>query len=183
MKITEFGNPLLRKKARELTNEEIKSEKVQKLIKDMREFLVSKKMGVGLAAPQVGDDSSLALVSIRPTNNRKDAGEFELVIINPKITRTFGNRRQEWEGCLSGGALKSGLFAKVPRYKKIELVYNDEKGVRQRKTFEGLAAHVLQHEVDHLNGVLFVDKVRDTSSYVTYREYMRINKAEAKKKS
>lgn len=178
MKITEFGNPVLRQEARKLTIKEIRSAKVRKLINDMREFLASKKMGVGLAAPQVGEGISLALISIRPTKNRKDAEEFELVIINPKIKRTFGNRRQEWEGCISGGALKSGLFAKVPRYKKLELEYQDEKGVKHQKVFDGLIAHVLQHEVDHLNGILFVDKVKDTTSFVTYKEYMRIAKAE-----
>src|SRR5262249_44358239 len=140
MKITEFGNPLLRQKAKTLKVSDIRSPKIQRLIKEMREFLLPKKMGVGLAAPQVGEDLNLAIISIRPVKNRRGVEEFDLVLINPKIIRTFGRKSQEWEGCISGGALKSGLFAKVPRYKKIELEYRDEKGKQQQKIFEGLQA-------------------------------------------
>lgn len=181
MKITEFGNPLLRQKARALSVKEIKLAETQKLITDMQEFLLSKKMGVGLAAPQAGEEIALAVISIRPIKHRKDVEEFDLVIINPEITKTFGRKSQEWEGCISGGSLKGGLFAKVPRYKKIELRYHDEKGVSHKKTFDGLVAHIIQHEVDHLNGILFVDKVKDTETFVTYNEYMKLVKADKKK--
>lgn len=181
MKITEFGNPILRQKTGKLTVQAIRSTKTQKLIKEMREYLNSKKMGVGLAAPQAGEDLSLAVISIHPTENRKDAEHFDLVIINPEITKVYGRKSQEWEGCISGGALKSGLFAKVPRYKKVELKYRDEKGKSHQGVFEGLPAHVIQHEVDHLNGILFVDKVKDTKSYITYSEYMKLAKAVEKK--
>lgn len=181
MKIIEFGHPLLRQKAKTLSEKEIRSLKVQKLIKEMQEFLVPKKMGVGLAAPQVGEGLSLAVISIRPVKNRKDVEEFDLVIINPKIVRMFGKRRQEWEGCISGGALRSGLFAKVPRYKKIELEYRDEKGRKHQEIFDGLPAHVIQHEVDHLNGILFVDKVKDTKTFRTYSEYIKLVKEQRKK--
>lgn len=181
MKITEFGNPILRQKTRKLTIKEIKSAKTQKLIKDMQEFLLSKKMGVGLAAPQAGEGIALSVISIRPIKHRKDVEEFDLVIINPEIIKTFGRKSQQWEGCISGGSLKGGLFAKVPRYKKLELKYRDEKGISQRKTFDGLAAHIIQHEVDHLNGILFVDKVKDTETFVTYNEYMKLAKANEKK--
>jgi peptide deformylase len=182
MKITEFGDTILRQKVTKLTVSGIKSPKTQKLIKEMQEFLHSKKRGIGLAAPQVGEDMALAVISIRPTKNRKDVEKFELVIINPEITKVYGRRSQEWEGCISGGALKSGLFAKVPRYKKIELKYHDEKGRLHQDIFENLPAHVIQHEVDHLNGILFVDKVKDTKTFITYSEYMKLAKA-AKKKS
>ncbi|HEX5456067.1 MAG TPA: peptide deformylase [Candidatus Saccharimonadales bacterium] len=177
MKIAEFGNTILRQKARKLTVAEIKSPKTRKIIKEMQQFLISKKMGVGLAAPQVGEDMALAVISIRPKKNREEAEEFDLVIINPEITEVHGRRKQEWEGCISGGALKSGLFAKVPRYKKVKLKYRDEKGKLHHKTFEGLPAHVIQHEVDHLEGILFVDKVKDTKTFITYGEYMKLAKA------
>lgn len=176
MKIIEFGDPILRQEAKKLTIKEIKSANTQKLIKEMREFLLPKKMGVGLAAPQLGKDLSLAIICIRPVKNREDVEEFDLVIINPKIIKIFGRKSQEWEGCISGGALKSGLFAKVPRYKKIELEYRDEKGRKHQDIFEDLQAHVIQHEVDHLNGILFVDKVKDTKTFITYKQYMKITK-------
>lgn len=180
MKITEFGNPVLREKTKKLTLKQIKAPKTHKLIKDMHELLLSKKLGVGLAAPQVGEGLSLAVVSIRPLKHRKNAKEFDLTMINPEIIRTFGNKRQEWEGCISGGIIKSSLFAKVPRYKKLELKYHDEKGRTHQKIFEGLPAHVIQHEVDHLNGILFVDKVKDTKTFISYNEYMKIAKAKIK---
>lgn len=181
MKVTEFGNPILRQKAKSLSVSEIHSQKIQKLIKDMRELLLSKKLGVGLAAPQIGQSVSLSVICVRPIKHRKDVEEFDLVIVNPRIIRTYGNKSQQWEGCISGGSLKGGLFAKVPRYRKVELEYHDETGAKQHKTFEGLAAHIIQHEVDHLNGVLFVDKVRDRKTFITYNEYMKLAKTRKKK--
>lgn len=173
LKIYEFGNPILRENAKSLTMKDIKSAKIQKLISQMQDFILSKKMGVGLAAPQAGEGSAIAVICIRPIKHRKEAKEFDLVIINPTIIKTYGNRIQQWEGCISTGPLKSGLFAKVPRYKKIDLKYIDEKGIKQSKTFEGLPAHIIQHEVDHLNGILFVDKVKDTKTFITYSEYLK----------
>ncbi len=174
IKITEFGNPILRQNAVNLTVKDIKSEKIQSLITKMQELIISKKMGVGLAAPQIGEGLAVAVVCIRPIKHRKEVREFDLIIINPEITKTYGKRVQQWEGCLSGGPLKSGLFARVPRYKKIELKYRDEKGKLQQTVFEGLPAHVIQHEVDHLNGILFVDKVKDTKTFITYNEYIKL---------
>lgn len=182
MKITEFGSPILRRKAKELTPDEIKSEDIQKLIKEMQEFILSKKMGVGLAAPQIGESLAVAVICIRPIKHRSKVEEFDLTIINPKIIKVFGNRKQKWEGCISGGSTRSGLFAKVPRYKKIELKYYDEQGGQKQEIFSGLPAHVIQHEVDHLNGILFVDKVKDTKSFVTYSEYLKIAKANKENK-
>lgn len=172
----EFGDPILRSKARKLAVAEIKSAKIQKLIADMRHTLISKKLGVGLAGPQAGQGIALSVIAIRPTKHRPKAKEFDLVIINPKITKTFGYRSQMWEGCLSAG--KSGLFAKTPRYKKIEAEYMDENAAKHRKIFGGLQAQVIQHETDHLNGILFVDHVKDTSTYMTLKEYKKriINK-------
>jgi peptide deformylase len=148
----------------------------------MQNFLLSKKMGVGLAAPQIGENLALAVICVRPVKHRKEVEELDLVVINPEIIKVYGRKSQQWEGCISGGALKSGLFAKVPRYKKLELKYRDEKGRIQKKTFEGLPAHIIQHEVDHLNGVLFVDRVKDTETFITYREYLKLAKADKKAK-
>jgi peptide deformylase len=178
IKICEFGDTVLRQKASDVLVRDIKSQKVQNLIRQMQDFILTKKMGVGLAAPQTGKSLAVAVVCVRSTKHRKDIKEFDLVIINPEITKNYGRRVQQWEGCISGGPLKGGLFAKVPRYKKIELKYQDEKGIPQKKTFEGLPAHVIQHEVDHLNGILFVDRVKDTKTFTTYNEYIKLAKKE-----
>lgn len=169
---TEFGNPVLRRRASTLSEAEVRSEAVQALIKDMRHTLKEKKLGVGIAAPQVGENLRLSVIYIRPSKTRPDLPKekwAELVIINPKITKTFGNKKQLWEGCIS----LPEVFAKVPRYKKLELQYLDEKGTSQTKVFDGLLAHVIQHEVDHLNGDLYVDKVKDPSTFMSGAEYRK----------
>lgn len=182
LKVCEFGNPILRQKAKNLKVGDIKSAKTKKLIKQMQELIMSKKMGVGLAAPQINESLAIAVICVRPTKHRPEVKELDLVIINPEITKIYGRRVQQWEGCISAGPLKSGLFAKVPRYKKIELKYHDEKGERRRQIFEELPAHIIQHEVDHLNGILFVDRIKDTKTFITYSEYLKLVKADRKTK-
>lgn len=154
-----------------MSGEEIKSQKVQQLVKNMRHTLTEQKLGVGLAAPQVGEPVALSVIAVRPTKHRSEVEPLELVIINPRITKTFGYRKQVWEGCISAG--KSGLFAKTPRYKKVEVEYLDEKGKEHRRIFESLPAQIMQHEIDHLSGVLFMDHVKDTSTYMTLKEYKK----------
>ncbi len=170
--ITEFGNPILRKPAQRLSLEEVKSQKTQQLIKNMRHTLVEQKLGVGLAAPQVGESVAVSVISIRPTRHRPNVEPFALVVINPIIIETYGCRKQIWEGCISAG--KSGLFAKTPRYKKVKLQFLDEKGIKHTQIFEGLQAQIIQHETDHLNGILFMDHVRDTKTYMTMKEYKKM---------
>ncbi len=170
---TQFGNPILRQTMRRLTSSEIKSPGIQRLIQEMKFTLTSVKLGIGLAAPQVGQSVALAVIVIQSTKYRPDVDPFELVIINPEITQAFGKRKQLWEGCISSGKGTAGLFAKVPRYSKIKLKFTDETGKQHHREFEGLNAHVIQHETDHINGILFVDRVKDTKSYMTYSEYVK----------
>ena len=174
LKRTQFGHPILRETARTLTVAEAKSDEIQELITNMFHTVAHKELGVGLAAPQVGRGVSLTVITVQPTAHRPKVTPFEVVLINPKITETHGRRVQLWEGCISGGSNgKADLFAKVPRFKKVTVNYLDEKGTKHTKTFEGLQAQIVQHEVDHLNGILFVDRVTDTSTYCTYNEYIK----------
>lgn len=173
MMITRLGNPLLRQKARHLTPEEIGSADVQRLIADMKQTVASKKYGVGLAAPQVGYSIALSVIAIKPTPNRPELEPFESVIINPEIIATHGNRKQLWEGCMSVGKNKDTLFAKVPRYKTVTLRWMDEYTKPHEETLTGFPAHVAQHEVDHLNGIVFVDRVKDSSSFMMQDEYIK----------
>lgn len=174
LKITQFGNDVLRTVARPLDVDEINSKPIEDMIKNMDNLLTTKKLGVGLAAPQIDQSLAIAIIRIQKTALRPDVEPFSLTIINPVITSVFGRKSQMWEGCISGGAGKAGMFAKVPRYKKIEVEFYDERAIKRKEQFEGLPAHVIQHEVDHLNGVLFVDKVKDTRSYMTYSEYRKM---------
>lgn len=168
---TEFGNPILHQKAQKVSIAEIHSAKTQSLIHDMQFTLKNKKLGIGLAAPQVGQSKAIAVISIQPTVHRPDVEPFDLVLINPRITKTFGYRKQMWEGCLSAG--QSGLFAKVPRFQKVTVEFYDQKGSHHVATFSDLKAQVVQHETDHLNGVLFMDRVNDTKSFMTMKEYKK----------
>lgn len=179
LRLAQFGNPILRQLSRQLSQSEIASPETQMLIENMRYTLISVKLGVGLAAPQVGAEIALTVIVLQPTAHRPDVEPFEAVLINPIITKAYGRKQQLWEGCISSGKGKAGLFAKVPRYKRVKVRYIDERGASHHKIFEGLRAHVVQHEVDHLNGVLFVDKVKDTTTYMTYAEYVKLAKKQS----
>jgi peptide deformylase len=171
---TQFGNPILRREAQQVPVGEIMSDKIQTLIKNMRYTLRQKKLGVGLAAPQVGQDLAIAVISVRPTKHRSKVKKFDLVIINPVITKSTGRKKQLWEGCISAGSSgEADLFAKVPRYEEIKVAYYDESGKKHTRTFKGLPAQIIQHETDHLDGILFVDRVKDTKTFMSYSEYKK----------
>ena len=169
--ITRLGNPVLREVATKLTVAEILSEEVQTLINDIRHTLKEKEYGVGLAAPQVGQSVALSVIGIKPTPNRPNLTPFESVIINPEIIETFGRRSKMWEGCVSCGSGDDVLYGLVPRYKKIKLRWIDETGTTREEILESFVAHVAQHETDHLNGILFIDKVKDSKSYMMADEF------------
>jgi peptide deformylase len=139
----------------------------------MRLTIAKRKYGVGLAAPQVGKSVAISIIAIKTTPTRPNLKQFEAVIINPEIIETFGYRKQSWEGCVSAGGGNNTMFARVPRYKKIKLRWYDEQAKRHEKVLDGIAAHVAQHEVDHLRGILFVDRVKDTKSYMMMSEYKK----------
>lgn len=181
LKRTQFGNPILRETTRKLSKDEVASRRIRRLIGDMKKTLQVKKFGIGLAAPQVGENLALAIINIQPTKVRSKVEPFETVLINPEILESYGRRQGMWEGCISAGSTdKADLFAKVPRYKKIKVSYHDEAFKKHTRIFEGLPAHVAQHEIDHLNGTLFVDRVKDTTTFVTYSEYLKRIKEEKK---
>lgn len=167
-----FGNPILRKVARRLSVDEIRSDKIQQLIEDIRYTNRTKQYGVGLAAPQVGKSVALSVIGIKPTPNRPNLTPFESVIINPAY-EGVGRPVGMWEGCQSAGSGEGGLFAKAERYKTIRASWYDEHGELHEAELSGFVAHVFQHETDHLNGVLFVDRVTDTTTYMTAGEYRK----------
>jgi len=171
--ITEFGNPVLRKKAKQLTPAQIKSKKIQTLIADMQELAKSGEYGVGLAAPQVGQSVALSVITIRPTPSHKGRKKLDKVIVNPSYMGV-GLPEPHWEGCLSFGKEEATAFAQVPRFKKIKAEYFDEKGKQHSEELTGFEAHVFQHETDHLNGILFVDKVEDSTTWMTASEYRKM---------
>lgn len=167
---TEFGNPILRDVAAHLADDEILAPKTQELIHNMYYTLEHKKYGVGIAAPQVGTSVALSVIDTKPTPTRPDLKRQKLTLINPEIVELFEKKVPMWEGCISGAE----MYAQVPRHTKLRLKWQDEKAQTHEQTFDGFLAQVIQHEVDHLSGVLFVDKVVDTKSYMTFAEYKKM---------
>lgn len=171
---TQFGNPILRSPARRLRADEVRTDATQQLIRDMYAFLESHpKYGVGIAAQQLNVPVAISVISIKPTDYRPNVGPAQLTIINPEITRYYGRKVGMWEGCISfGTSTRNFPYAQTRRHKKIRLRYLDERGEQCEQDFDGILAHVIQHETDHLNGILFVDRVKDTRTYMMKSEYV-----------
>lgn len=164
LKIVQAGEPVLRAHARQLTREEITSDEIQRLIRDMRETMRDAP-GVGLAAPQVGVTIQLAVIEDREellsslppqelAEKERQAVPFH-VIINPEITLLGDDRADFHEGCLS----LSGFSAVVPRARRVRVAYLNEHGEPQSVEASGWYARILQHEIDHLRGTLYIDRM------------------------
>ena len=170
------NSQILREKCRELSLEEIRSTEIQKLIDDLFYTVENSSRGVGLSANQIGRKEAISVVATKPTPARPNLEIFNKVFINPKIIRTFGEKKPMWEGCLSTAVDENGesAMAQVPRYEKIQIEYLDQDGRENCEVVDGFIAHVLQHEIDHLNGILFTDLI-NANDMVSYQEYIRRN--------
>lgn len=165
---TQFGDPILRKKAKKVPKAKVKDPKFQQLIRRM--FFTMYRHGVGLAAPQVGVSLQLAVVGLKYNSLRPLVKEIPpAVIINPDIIYRSKETENDWEGCLS----LPGVRGLVPRHKKIKVRYIDERGAEHTVTVKGFHARVLQHEIDHLNGILYVDRMRDMKTLITTDEFRK----------
>lgn len=167
------GSAILREKCRKLSVNEIMSTEIQELIDAMYRTVQEHQSGVGLSANQVGRSEAISVIAIKPTPARPDLVPFDKVCINTEIVETFGEKEPMWEGCLSTAIDKNGeaSMAQVPRYKKVRIEYLDRKGSKQSEIVEGFVAHVVQHETDHLHGILFTDLIGKGKT-ITYREYV-----------
>ena len=168
-KVARLGHPVLRQKCREVTREEISSPEMRRLVRDMIETM-HEYGGVGLAAPQVHENVRLAVIEYEDEESQKpDGGSPLLVIWNARVKVLDETLSGFWEGCLS----VPGLRGFVERPSKIEVSYLDERGKPQRLVAEGFLATVFQHELDHLDGVIYVDKITDKSKFAFSEEYGR----------
>lgn len=154
LRITKYGENILRKKLKPVDYQKL-APILPQLLKDMEETCLSVR-GVGLAANQIGLDYRLALILI-PESDEENAPLKRYVIINPEIISKRGEIIEE-EGCLS----LPGLWAEVKRATDVTLKYIDENGAEQVKRARGLLAKAFQHEVDHLDGKLFIDLLDPT---------------------
>ncbi len=171
--IVEIGHPVLRERAREVTADELRSERVQRLIDDMIDTMRSAD-GAGLAANQVAETVRIAVVEVRPGNPRypyKPPVPLT-VIVNPVIEPLDDEIEQINEGCLS----VPNLRGEVPRYVNVRLRYTDREGAEHEEVRRGLTAGTFQHELDHLDGVLFVDRVSDPATLTTWDGFERFHR-------
>ncbi len=189
LEIIQAGEPVLRQLARPLRPEEIQSSEIQQTIAAMLETL-RLAPGVGLAAPQVGLGLQLAIIEDREQYQSSWSAEqlrargrvpvdFH-VIINPELEVLDRNPRAEFfEGCLS----IAGYTAQVPRYTRVRVRYLDQSGEKQQVEAQGWYARILQHEIDHLNGTLFIDhmKPRTFMSVKNYVERWRNTEEEVRR--
>jgi len=146
--VTGKDTVVLRKKAKKAESAKVGLS----LIRDMLETLASTEHGIGLAAPQVGENVRVFVIS--PEFSEEADGH--LVFINPKITRRSRKKVEEEEGCLS----LPDTWGTVERSQKVTIKAHDEKGKKFKIVGKGLLARLFQHEVDHLEGTLFIDHIK-----------------------
>ncbi len=150
-KVARMGHPVLRLKARELTREEILSSDTVKFVNDLLETM-NEYGGIGIAAPQVHESLSLAIIDYQEDDENPVP---PTIIINPKITVLDEKTQGFWEGCLSVPEIRGLVY----RPRKIQVDFLDLEAKPKTIIAEGFLATVFQHELDHLFGVLFVDRV------------------------
>jgi peptide deformylase len=167
LKVARMGHPVLRARARALDRAELKSSVVQKLIDDMIETM-AEYHGVGLAAPQVHEGLRLFVASLESADGEAGASE-PLAVINPEITPVGPEIVEDWEGCLSIPDIRG----RVPRAREIRVKAFDRRGDRIELRAHDFSARVIQHETDHLDGVLFFDRMRSFDSLTFLDEYSR----------
>lgn len=177
LKILQAGEPLLRHKAKPLRPEEIKDPSTQALIEMMRETMRDAP-GVGLAAPQIGEPIQLVVIEDRPEYLEKQSpaelaarGRVPVpfhVLINPRLTIEDPGPVEFFEGCLS----VSGFLALVPRAAEVRVEALNERAEPVQIRAHGWYARILQHEIDHLNGILYLDRMR-SRTFTTHQNHAR----------
>jgi peptide deformylase len=169
LKVARMGNPVLRARARALDRGEIKTPAVQKLIDDMIETM-EEYNGIGLAAPQVHEGLRLFIAGLEASSG--DENETTVVpvpFINPEVTAVGHEQATDWEGCLSIPDIRG----QVPRFRHVRVRALDRDGARVELQLADFAARVVQHENDHLDGVLFFDRMRSFETLTFMDEFSK----------
>ncbi len=155
--IVQQKDPVLRKKAEPVPLSMIGTSELKKILKDMSQAMATQKDGVAIAAPQIGASLQIFLVSgelLSKADKEYTGDASDLVFINPKLTKLSKDKKLVEEGCLS----VRWLYGTIARSTRASIVAIDEKGQKVERGASGLLAQIFQHECDHLNGILFIDK-------------------------
>jgi peptide deformylase len=167
LQIAQLGNPILRQQTQLIDN--IQDKWLQQLIDDLL-VTVSVSNGVGIAAPQVSRSYRLFIVASRPNPRYPNAPSMEpTAMINPKIIANSTEIVKGWEGCLS----IPGIRGLVPRYQAIEVEYTSRDGKLHKQELTDFVARIFQHEYDHLDGIVFLDRVETTKEMISELEYQQ----------
>ena len=168
--IAQIGHPILRNKTKDIPINEIKSENTQKIIEKMIKTMRMHN-GAGLAANQIYEPIRICIIEVLDNPRYKHLNSIPLkILINPKvIIRKDSATFNSYEGCLS----VPNLRGKVKRYNTINVTYYTKDAKKITEDIKGLESIVYQHEIDHLHGYLFTDKVEDNSTLVTYENYQK----------
>lgn len=168
LRIKELGNPILRKKTEEVGD--IKSREIQELIDKMM-ATVMEVNGVGISAPQVGKSLQVFIMASHPNPRYPKAPKMKpTAIINPKIIKYGKIIKKAWEGCLS----IPGLRGLVPRSKTVKVEYIARTSQKVKKEFSGFLARIFQHEFDHLQGMMFIDRVESMLDLMSEKEWKKL---------
>ena len=167
-KVSRMGHPVLRQRAAEIPPTQMQSPPMQHLIDDMIETMIDYE-GIGLAAPQVFEPLRLIVLGDPAADPQDEAAIPLTVLFNPQFTTLSPESIDGWEGCLSIPQLR-GV---VPRSAAVEVRGYDREGSAVELEAEGIFARVLQHEIDHLDGVLFLDRMDDLQTLTFLDEYQR----------
>jgi len=177
LKVARMGHPVLRARARAVEPSQIRSPAIQRLIDDMFETM-REYQGVGLAAPQIHESLRIFVAGFAPSPDDDEEEDEDddrrvplMALINPEVTPASADVVEDWEGCLSIPDIRG----KVPRARKITVQAYDRRGKRFELEASGFTARVIQHETDHLDGVLFFDRMTSTQSLTYLDEYSRFH--------
>jgi peptide deformylase len=163
--ISQLGDPVLRQTARPISN--VQDDWVQPLIDDLILTLIQSQ-GVGISAPQVGSPHRIVVMASHPNERYPDAPMMEpTVLINPRMIDHSEACVTDWEGCLS----IPNIRGRVPRYQAVEVEYTTPAGKLQRQVFTDFIARIFQHEFDHLEGMVFLDRLQQPQELMTEQEY------------
>ncbi|MEP5341777.1 MAG: peptide deformylase [Algibacter sp.] len=166
--ISYLGHPILRTHCADIID--ISNKGFQQLIDDMI-HTVKTVNGLGIAAPQVYESKRIFIIASKPSVRYPNAPEMEpIAIINPIILNHSDETVKDWEGCLS----IPGIRGLVPRYTSITVEFTDRTGKQITKTFNDFVARIFQHEFDHLNGIVFLDRLDSNKDIITEMEYQKI---------
>ncbi len=166
--IAQLGNPVLRQQAVQV--EAFDSNGIIRIVRNMLHAL-SESSGVGLAAPQISELVRIVIIASRPTKRYPLAPEMEpVVMMNPNFEVISELMKTDWEGCLS----IPGIRALVPRYEKIKISYYNQQGIKQELVADSFIARIFQHEYDHLNGLVYLDRVVSNKDIVSETEFQKL---------